>query len=115
MFALDNSPGFAAITIPPPESGLVRLPAEPFVAGWSDGRKTPPPNLAELMEFMKTHELSVQQLLNIPEMSNANFKVWQARMQELTSELSRTVDLPEGKSARVGDLLAADAYRRLQK
>ncbi len=115
MFAPDNSPGFAAITIPPPESGMVRLPAEPFVAGWSDGRKTPPPNLAELIEFMKTHELSVQQLLNIPEMSNANFKVYQARMQELTSDLSRTVDLPEGKSARVGDLLAADAYRRLQK
>ncbi len=115
LFAADNSPGFAAITIPPPETGMVRLPPEPFVAGWSDGRKTPPPKLAELMEFMKKHELSTQRLLEIPEMSNANFKAYQARVQELWSDLSRVIELPEGQTARIGDLLAADAYFKLQK
>ena len=99
----------------PPESGIVRLPAEPFVAGWCDGRKTPPPKLAELMEFMKKHELTTPKLLEIPEMSNANFKAYQARMQELTSDLSRVIEPPEGESTRVGDLLAADAYLKLQK
>lgn len=39
----------------------------------------------------------------------------QARMQELTADLSRVIELPEGESARVGDLLAANAYRKLQK
>lgn len=115
LFVADNSPGFATITVPPPESGSVRLPAEPFVAGWSNGRKTPPPKLAELMEFMKTHELTTQQLLDIPELSNANFNAYQARMQELANDLSRVTELPEGETARVGDLLAAEAYRKLQK
>ncbi len=48
-------------------------------------------------------------------MSNANFQAYQARMQELTEDLSRVIELPEGESARVGDLLAADGYRKLQK
>ena len=64
---------------------------------------------------MKKHELTTQQLLEIPEMSNANFQAYQARMQELTEDLSRVIELPEGESARVGDLLAADGYRKLQK
>lgn len=115
LFAADNSPGFATITIPPPESGLARVPAEPFVASWSNGRKTPPEKLAELIEFMKKHDLTTQQLLDIPELSNANFKARQKRMQELSSDLSRKIELPEGQTARIGDLLAADAYRRMQK
>lgn len=115
LFAPDNSPGFATLVIPPPTSGLARVPAEPFVAGWSDGRKTPPPKLAELIEFMKKHKLSTQELLEIPQLSNANHQAYRARMQELMPDLSRTIELPDGQTTRVGDLLAVDAYRRLQK
>ncbi len=64
---------------------------------------------------MKKHELTTQQVLEMPEMSNAKCHAYQARMQELTKDLSRVIELPEGESARVGDLLAADSYRKLQK
>jgi len=115
FFAPDNSPGFAAINVPASQSGLVRLSAEPFVAGWSDGRKSPPPRLAELMKFLDEHSLTTQDLLDIPQLSNATSQVYRARMQELTKELSRNVDLPESKSARVGDLLAVESFRRLNR
>ena len=35
-------------------------------------------------------------------------------MQELSQELSRKVELPQGKSTRVGDLLAVKGYRQLK-
>lgn len=114
FFAADNSPGFATVEVPVSDAGLVRVPAEPFVAGWSDGRKTPPPELAKLMEFMEAHALTPDQLLNIPELSNANFAAHQARMQELQKELSQKIELAEGVSARVGDILAIKGYRRLK-
>jgi len=115
FFAPDNSPGFAAIRVPEPKSGLVRMSAEPFVAGWSNGRKEPPAKLADLMAFLDGHSLTVGQLLNIPELSNQTFQAHRARMQQLAQELSRKVELPEGKSARVGDLLAVASYRRLKR
>jgi hypothetical protein len=115
FFAADNSPGFATVEVPVSNVGLVRVPAEPFVAGWSDGRKTPPPELAKLMEFMEAHALTPEQLLNIPELSNANFAAHQARMQELQKELSQKIELAEGVTARVGDVLAVKGYQRLTK
>jgi hypothetical protein len=111
--APDNSPGYATLGVPASKSGLVRMPAEPFVAGWSNGRKTPPPKLAELMKFMDAQSLKTQTLLNIPPLSAATSEAHRTRMQELTHELSREVELPAGKTARIGDLLAADAYREL--
>lgn len=113
-FAPDDSPGFASIKVPASASGLVRVPAEPFVAGWSNGRKTPPPELAELLEFMEAHSLTASQLLEIPPLSSVTHKAYRARIEELRQELSREVKLPDGKSARVGDLLAAEGYRRLR-
>ena len=114
FFAADNSPGYATVEVPVSEAGLVRVPPEPFVAGWSDGRKTPPPNLAKLMEFMDAHSLTPDQLLDIPELSNANFAAYQARMQILQKDLARKIELAEGTSARVGDILAVKGYRRLK-
>ncbi len=113
FFAPDNSPGYAAVKVEPSPLGLVRVPAEPFVAGWSDGRKTPPPELADLMKFMEKHSLTTQDMLKIPKISNATYEAYRARMQELMKDLSSRVELPEGQSARVGDLLAVEAYRRL--
>lgn len=113
FFAADNSPGFATLAISAPRSGLVRMAPEPFVAGCSNGRKTPPAKLADLMAFMAKHSLTTQELLNIPELSAATYAAHRARMQELTQDLARKVELPEGQSASVGDLLAVDAYQRL--
>jgi len=114
FFAPDNSPGYATVKVEPSPLVLTRIPAEPFVAGWSDGRKTPPPKLADLMKFMEKHSLTTQDLLKIPQLSNTTYQAYSARMQELMQELSRSVELPEGQSARVGDLLAVESYRRLK-
>ncbi len=96
FFAADNSPGFATVEARVSDAGLVRVPPVPFVAGWSDGRKTPPPHLAKLMDFMDAHSLTPDQILNIPELSNANFAAYQARMLELQKDLSRKIELAEG-------------------
>lgn len=113
LFAADNSPGFASVKVPAAAGRLVRVPSEPFIAGWSNGRKTPPADLAELQRFLDEHSLSVGKLLDIPPLSNATFEAHQTRMRELLGKLSDTIGLPEGKSARIGDLLAVEAYQRL--
>lgn len=115
LFAGDNLPGYAALTVPESKSGLVRMPAEPFVAAWSNGRKTPPPPLADLTKFLEKHSFTVSELLEIPKLSNATHAAYRARMMELSKELPRVVTLPEERSARVGDLLAVEAYLQLQK
>ena len=114
FFAPDNSPGYATVDVPVSEAGLVRVPPEPFVAGWSDGRKTPPEKLAKLMEFMDAHSLTSDQLLNIPKLSFATSADYKARMQELYKDLSRKIELAEGTSARVGDILAVKYYQQLK-
>jgi hypothetical protein len=115
FIAPDNSPGYAAIEVTASQSGLVRVLPEPFIAGWSDGRKDPPAKLAEIEELMAAKGLTVKQLLKIPDLSSANHKAYRERMQELAKNLSRIVELPEGRTARVGDLLALDSYRQLKQ
>jgi hypothetical protein len=115
FFAPDNSPGYATVEVPTSETGLIRVPPEPFVAGWSDARKTPPAKLAKLMEFMDTHSLTPDQLLNIPKLSAATSADYRARLQELQNNLSQEIELAEGTSARVGDILAVKGYQQLKK
>lgn len=114
FIAPDNSPGFATVEVPASQDGLVLVGPEPFVAGWSNGRKTPPPNLANLIEVMDANSISPNRLLNLPELSNANFAAYHDRMQELRNELSQTIEIAAGTSARVGDVLAAMGYQRLK-
>lgn len=115
FFAPDNSPGYATVEVPAARSGLVRMGSERFVAGWSDGRKTPPAELAELMDFLEKHSLTASQVLAIPALRSVTYEAYRARMQALTQQLSTEVELPEGRLARIGDLLAVEAYRRLGK
>ncbi len=115
FFAADDSPGVAAVEVPASRFGLVRVGKEQFIAGWSDGRKTPPTKLAELMEFMDKHSLTARKVLDIPEISNATYKEYKARMKELSGQLHEEVELPEGRLVRIGDLLAVQAYRRMMK
>jgi hypothetical protein len=114
FFAPDNSPGFASVKVPASRTGLSRVPPEPFVAGWSDGRKTPPPELAELSEFLEAHALTPRQLLSIPKLSNATSEEYSTRLEELSQQLSSKIELAEGKSARVGDILAVEWYRQMK-
>lgn len=115
FFAPDNSPGFATVSAPPSKHGLTIVSAEPFVAGWSDGRRTPPPKLAELSNWLDERDLKIDKLLNIPELSLATHAAYTKRTRELSGQLDRIVDLPEGRKTRVADLLSVKAYRRLAK
>lgn len=115
LFAPDNSPGYAQLTIQPSPTGFTNVPAEPFIAGWSNGRKTPPPKLARLAALLEAHSLTATQVLKLPKLNKDNAVAFRDRMQALTSNLSKQVQLPENQTARVGDLLAVQAYQRLQR
>ena len=113
--AADNKPGFTWIEVKPHQSGFVQVPAEPFVAGWSNGRKSPPEKLRELMSFLENKNLRADDLLELPELSRDTHGQYQKRMNDLMENLSRTVDLPEGRNTRIGDLLAVIKYRQLMQ
>lgn len=115
FFAADNLPGVSAITVEPTEGGLVRPPAEPFVAPWSDGRKTPPEHLAELGKLVDEEGVTIDGLLEIPPLSNQTADAFRERMKVLGQDLGREVLVAEGRTVRVGDLLALRVYRQLQE
>lgn len=113
FFAADNSPGFALASIPPSGGELVRQEAEPFIAGWSNGRKTMPIPLQNLSEFLSRKQLSIDALLSIPDRTQDGGRPYAERIQQLTRQLTRRIALPEDRVVRVGDLLAIEAWRRL--
>ena len=82
---------------------------------WSDGRKSPPPALEQLREHLEKHSLSPSALLKIPPLSNATYEAYQKRMKELNANLAQKIELPEGKQARVGDILAVQSYQRMSE
>lgn len=107
-FAADNSPGFASQVLHP--SLLALAPRVPFVAGWSDARHDPPPGLKKIMKIIEQNNLDPALLLG---MKTKDGKP--DRDALLAQPLDRRVTLPDGSTHRLGDLLAADAYRRLQQ
>ena len=115
FFAGDNSPGYAAVTVPASQGGLVRVPPEQFIAGWSNGRKDPPPKLAELTQFLESKSLTASGFLELPKLSHATFDEYFARMNELRQQFHREIELPEGRTTRVADLIAVMSYERLQR
>ncbi len=115
FFAADNSPGFAAASVPPSGGQLVRQEPEAFIAAWSDGKRKMPVSLQKLSEFMDRKKLRVQQLLALPGPDLEDGRARAERISRLTTELFRVIPLAEERTARVGDLLAIEAYRRLQE
>lgn len=114
FFAADNSPGFAATSVPPAGGELVRQEPEAFIAAWSDGRREMPVSLQKTSEYMDRRKLRVQQLLALPGPDLDGGRARAERISQLTLELTRLIPLAEDREARVGDLLAIEAYRRLQ-
>lgn len=115
FFAADNLPGVSAITVEPTEGGLVRVPSEPFVAPWSNGRKTPPEDLAELGKLLDENGATIDELLEIPPLSSKTPDAFRQRMKVLGQDLGREVEVAQGRTVRVGDLLALRVYRQLQE
>jgi len=106
--SIDNSPGYAAQTIVPQIRGPIA--AVPFIAGWSSARHEPPYELRPLMELLIERNVAVEDLLGVKG-PDGKFD----REAAAALPLDRQVVLPDGKSYRTGDVIAADSYRRLQK
>lgn len=111
FFAADNAPGYATQEY---EVRAFERPGRvPFVASWSDGRHDPPPPIRRTMELMQKHGLTAEGLLGID--SNLSPQQRGEARLKLVDQLDREVQLPEGRSATAGDVLAAEAYARLQE
>ncbi len=109
FLAADNSPGFAheGFEVGPIE----RVKRVPFVAGWSDGRKEPPPGIRRVMELLVKHGLIGPKAYAL-----AGFDRDFSRLESLSTvgdRLDKKVELPEGRTATVGEILAAEGYRQL--
>lgn len=120
MFAADNSPGFI--------DGQVHIKAnettEPgriqFVAGWSDGRHNPPEELRPVFEEIKPLVLSKDQfLLNLFKeyglMDIAPEKRMWGFMEAVIPNLKKEIELPSGRVATFGEIVAAWKYVELQQ
>lgn len=114
MFFYDNRPGSAAgsTTIKPDEIATLNPHA---VAGWSDGRKDPPPHLLALMNTLIENDWKAEAVLGeLPEEAK-NGGLLGNGILEAWGPLDRPVELPDGSRVSAGDLMAASAYRKIQK
>jgi hypothetical protein len=110
FFAADNNPGYAAASYEVP--GYERAAKVPFVASWSDGRHDPPPRLREVQELLRRHGMTAFAAVGLtPTGDGAKDR---AAFRKLADDFGRHVKLPGGESATVGELLAAEAYTRLE-
>jgi hypothetical protein len=67
------------------------------------------------MHFLEDQSLDIAELLDIPRASSVNAVAYRKRMVQLATQLAREIELPEERRARVADLLAIMAYRRLRQ
>ncbi len=115
MFAADDVPGFLDAKVRIKAGQTTFLPFTPFVAGWSDGRHEPPPELVPICDEIKA----------IP---RAEFRAWYARIYAeagvqaepeterppVAGHLDAEVTLPSGRKTTLAQALAAMAYVDLQ-
>jgi len=87
----------------------------PIVAGWSDGYKLPPANLASLVEVLKTNKVNVEMLLGLPKLKNSQtfLDLQRERWHILRPIWEKEVALPNGQKATVRDLVVANGYAQL--
>lgn len=114
MFFYDNRPGSAAgtATIRADETATLRPHA---IAGWSDGRKDPPPSLAPLTEKLTATQWQLEHLLgDLPDEVRRR-RDFGSGVLQAWGPLDRRVQLPDGSTETVADLIAAATYRDLQK
>lgn len=118
VFASDSSPGWGASTaeIKPNETTVTYVP---IVAGWSDARHDPPGRLKSLFDEVKT---LITQKDFVPEaflqtngiVLERQRNIWNMQ-QQLAPHLGKQLELPTGRKALVGDLMAAARYVELQQ
>ncbi|MCU0914284.1 MAG: right-handed parallel beta-helix repeat-containing protein [Planctomycetes bacterium] len=114
MFAADNVPGFldAQVQIRPGQTTL--LPCTPFVAGWSDGRHDPPPELVPIYDEIKALPRAESQRWFMKALAAAGVPVDPQKGPHVSGHLDTEIVLPSGRKATAGQALAAAGYVQLQ-
>jgi hypothetical protein len=86
------------------------------VAGWSDGYKIPPTNLAWLVELLQSNKFNIDQLLGIntrPRPRQNFIEHEQDKARLVLPIWEKEIILPTGQKTRVADLLTALGYARV--
>ena len=108
-----NPEGFALKSI----NAIGNFRPATFIGPGANHKKSPPDELNELGQFLETHKLRTEDLLELPPVpADGDPKnEYEERMEAILSDLHRVIKLPEGRKARVGDLLAIQKYKELAK
>ncbi len=115
MFAADDVPGFLDAKVQIKAGQTTFLPFTPFVAGWSDGRHDPPPELAPIFDEIKAMPRPEGQAWFAKVMAQAGVQADpKSGLPQLSGHLETEVTLPSGRGATFGQVMAAVGYVRLQ-
>ncbi|MHB8957454.1 MAG: carboxypeptidase-like regulatory domain-containing protein [Pirellulaceae bacterium] len=118
-FAADNIPGFGSAACDLKSNRSVAS-VVPLIAAWSDGHKTPPPTLVELVAKVRTippdelRSLVEQQYPNVAKLRSPSEGPRRDPWIGLIPDLDKPVKLPDGTTVPLKDLMAAEAYVRLE-
>jgi len=112
IFMNDDSPGFGSMKLPLGRTNVVQMP---IVAGWSDGYKVPPANLVWLVDVLQTNKISVDKLLELPQLKGSQtfLELQRERWRIIQPIWQKEVALPGGRKATVADLVVASGYAQL--
>ncbi len=117
LFAADNVPGFGAAQAEI-KAGKTTFGYASLVAGWSDGRHDPPPELADLLDEVKLliqeDGLSIGKVLEDHgiRLKSEDMELWSGEMGPL---LAKEIQLPNGRKTTFADLMAVSKYLDLQR
>jgi hypothetical protein len=113
LFANDNNPGWAGASaeLRPGTETKVWLH---FVASWSDGLQSPPPELTRLIARLMVNDIRspgrVTQMLADDGVEVPKSQHFIGIMGFMGEHADRELTLPDGSTHRAGDVLAAAAY-----
>jgi nitrous oxidase accessory protein NosD len=115
MFAADDVPGFLNAEVQIKAGQTTFLPFTPFVAGWSNGRHDPPPELMPIFEEIKAMPRREAQVWFGKVMGQAGVQADpKSDRPQLSGHLDAEVLLPSGRKATLGQVMAAAGYIQLQ-
>ncbi len=116
LFANDNKPGFASGKVDI-KSGSMTSVYLPIVAAWSNAKHDPPPELAELVQELKSLDIEKEKELSsvLEELYSKAPEGFEGVNLVIGPYLDRTVELSTGRRARFAEVFAAMKYIELQE
>lgn len=112
VFANDNKPGFGVSHVEL-KDGQTTTVGMKLVADWSNGRKTPPAELAELYQKFEENKWSLKDLPSLPKIPFQRTMPLPVGTRQVLVDFNPTVTLPDGSTASAKDVWTVLLYRRL--